>query len=91
MPSCPECERLEEEERQASRKFVACNNALTALIDRLGPIEKLSDADLDERRKLGAAVFAAHERLQLIRQRAREHRHAHSGPPPTPPPSYGSK
>ena len=79
MPPCPECERLTEEVRQANLQFVACSNTLGALTHKLGPIEGLGYTDLGRWRALDTAVFAAHDRLKEIRQRAREHRRAHSG------------
>ena len=80
---CPECQRLKEEEFEASLQYGACDDALTILCAQLRAQEKVTAADLDRWKAHDAAVYASHEHLKKVRQRAWEHRRAHSGPPPT--------
>src|SRR5688572_16360709 len=66
---CPECERLSEEEQDATLQFVAADTALTAAFDK---------AELEQWKTLDAEASAAHARLRQAKRRSWEHRATHS-------------
>lgn len=74
LMGCPECERLEDEEREAAVRYMAAENALrtaTEARDIFGP------AEVDEWKALDAKVDTARQELQRAKRRFSVHQATH--------------